>query len=263
MEPIEVGKLDELLKRAENLMNRVEDTYLVAKDILMGTNVADWVEDLATSGKQSATYSDADRMNVLIANVDAVNNINVTQYLCDWAAANNKAGVYFGTVLGNVSGVTWDSLTTAAQVCGNAAAFTAIANNNTTISVSLSNSTMRQAMYNAYATTESILAASSVAMNVVRSLATTKNLDDNAATIGGTSAPYKMFMLEASCGSVINKYDKRTVTATLASGSQISEELYTGRMDERETWTVNRFVSKISINAGSSGIPQIIYLSMD
>ncbi len=263
MDPVEVSKLDELLARAENLMDRVEDTYLITKDILLGTQISDWIEDLKTSGTESATYSDADRMNTLIANNDAVNNVNITQYLCDWAVANNKVGTYFGALLGNVSGVTWNSLSTAAQVCGNVTAFTGIANNNTAISVSLSNSVMRQAMYNAYTTTESILVASSVAMNVVRSLATVKDLNDNAATIGGSGSPYKMFMLEASCGTVINKYDARTVTATLASGSQISESLYTSRMNERETWTVNKFVSKITIDEGSSGVPQIIYLSMD
>lgn len=169
MEPIEVSKLDELLDRATNLMNRVEDTYLVAKDILLGTNIADWVADLAASGTGSATYADSDRMNALIENTDACRNVNVAQYLLDWAVAQNKANTYFGSALGDLSGVTWESLTSVNAIMANNTAFTAIANDSILFSAVIGNAVCKKSVFNMCAYTEPVILQSNTALGTLRS----------------------------------------------------------------------------------------------
>lgn len=170
MEPIEVGKLDELLDRATNLMNRVEDTYLVAKDILMGTQIGDWIADLKASGTASATYGDSSRMNVLIANEDAANNSDVAKYLVQWAVANNKFGTYCGAACGAVSGVTWDSLTTPNTVMGNAAAFTALCGNSVAIYEVLKVKACKQAIWANLAICDTIIRSSDTASSALEKL---------------------------------------------------------------------------------------------
>ena len=162
MDKVVYDRIDDVLGRIESLYGRVEDTYLVAKDILLGTQISDWIADLKASGTASATYSDASRMNVLIANEDAANNVDVAKYLVQWAVANNKYGTYCGAACGAVSGVTWDSLTTPNAVMGNATAFTALCGNSVAFKASMQNSGCKTAIWDNSVLTESIIVANAL-----------------------------------------------------------------------------------------------------
>lgn len=241
MEPIEVGKLDELLDRATSLMNRVEDTYLVAKDILMGTNIADWVADLEASGTGSATYADSDRMNALIGNTDACRNVNVAQYLLDWAVAQNKASTYFSSALGDVSGVTWESLTSVNAIMANSTAFTAIAGDSLVYEVTAKNVPCRQAIFSNADTTEDIIKASNTALNVMRN----KLLQKNSMTGYGNKEFVKnMFLMTAK-----NENSSSIIAVVEKAGSTIKQipGNYSG-----SNVSVNAFADKIYCN-GSQG----------
>lgn len=163
-------RIDDVLNRVESLFGRVEDTYLVAKDILLGTQISDWIADLKASGTASATYSDATRMNALIANEDAANNSDVAKYLVQWAVANNKYGTYCGAACGAVSGVTWDSLTTPNAVMGNATAFTALCGNSTAIYETLNVKSCRQAIWSNLSICDSIIRSNNTSLKAMQSL---------------------------------------------------------------------------------------------
>lgn len=156
MDKVVYDRIDDVLNRVESLFGRVEDTYLVAKDILLGTQISDWIADLKASGTSSATYQDASRMNALIANNDAANNSDVAKYLVQWAIANNKFGTYCGGACENVSGVSWDSLTTPNAVMGNAAGFTALCENAIASKEIMNNPTCRSAICENAAVTEPV-----------------------------------------------------------------------------------------------------------
>lgn len=190
MDTVVYDRIEDVLGRIESLYGRVEDTYLVAKDILLGTQISDWIADLKASGTASATYSDASRMNVLIANEDAANNSDVAKYLVQWAVANNKYGTYCGAACGAVSGVTWDSLTTPNAVMGNATAFTALCGNGVAFDATIKNSACRTAIWNnAASVTENIIVNSSTALNVMRNNMVVQ-------TSGGTYNDIKWFFVE-------------------------------------------------------------------
>lgn len=241
MEPIEVGKLDELLERATSLMNRVEDTYLVAKDILLGTNISDWVADLEASGTSSATYGDSDRMNALIENTDACRNANVAQYLLAWAVLQNKANTYFGSALGDSSGVTWESLTSVNAIMANSAAFTAIAGDSLVYEVTAKNVPCRQAIFSNSDTTEDIIKASDTALNVMRN----KLLQRNSMTGYGNKEFVKnMFLMTAK-----NENSSSIIAVVEKAGSAIKQ--IPGNYNGSNV-SVNAFADKIYCN-GSQG----------
>lgn len=248
MEPIEVSKLDELLERATSLMNRVEDTYLVAKDILMGTNIADWVADLAASGTGSATYADSERMNALIENTDACRNVNVAQYLLDWAVAQNKANTYFGSALGDSSGVTWESLTSVNAIMANSAAFTAIAGDSLVYEVTANNVPCRRAIFSNSDITEDIIKASDTAMNVMRN----KLLKKNSMTGYGNKEFVKnMFVMTAK------NENSSTIYAVIEKGGSVIKQIpgnYSG-----SNVSVNAFADKAYCN-NSQGQVYIWYV---
>lgn len=168
---IEIDKLDTLLVRHAELkvavdafgqtLNEVQryanETNIVVKDILTGRQISAWVDDLAASGKNSATYKDASRMNALLDSKDACRNNKVSQHIFDFAVANNKTGTYFGTALDNAGGVSWATLTTPASVCGNTAAFALIAKDEIAFDACVGNNTFTPFIYkNAEALEKSI-----------------------------------------------------------------------------------------------------------
>ena len=238
MEPIEVGKLDELLDRATSLMNRVEDTYLVAKDILLGTNIADWVEDLAASGKQSATYSDADRMSVLIANVDACKNNSANQHIFDWGVANNKVGTFLNSCFGTVSGVDWSEISTPAQASSNSSAFQKIASDEQCFGVFFTNATAKQSLWDNFLVTEPQIRSSSSSINVLsRYMVQKPNGAMYGPTVNFSFEGEKAFVLSADRGS--------SCTLTRPDSSQITEN---------NIAAINRFGKSASVYvAGADG----------
>ena len=231
-------RIDDVLNRVESLFGRVEDTYLVAKDILMGTQISDWIADLKASGTASATYSDATRMNALIANEDAANNVDVAKYLVQWAVANNKFGTYCGGACGAVGGVTWDSLTTPNAVAGNAAAFTALCENSVAFKACLNVSDTKTAIVDNATTTESIIRTSNAALSVLNGMKTRKTSiyssevwfllyaqsEGTGANASGTATPN---YLTGSYGDVSVSYSNRKVEVNrFIQGGTSSGQVY-------------------------------------
>ena len=231
MDPIEVSKLDELLARAENLMDRVEDTYLVTKDILLGTQISDWIEDLKTSGTESATYSDADRMNVLIANNDAANNNAIAKHLVSWAVSNNKYGTYCRGACGGIDGVAWDSLTTPNEVMGNATAFTAVCENSVAAKATMENGPCKNAIWDKANITEACIRSSSSMKSVLTSKSARTNV--NVSTSGK-----KWFLIQIEVSR-----DNTVSTPSYVTGSYGSVHVN----GITTTASVNRFVTGLSV----------------
>lgn len=173
--------VDEFGEMLEEIQGFTNETNVVVKDILNGRQLSEWIADLAASGKQSATYSNADRMNALIADRDACRNITVSQHIFDWGVAKNKVGTYLNSAIGSVNGVTWSNVTTAMQAFGNANAFSAITRDSVVFSAAVGNQTSRQAMYSNYSVTQDKIKSSSVAINILREkaiVAITHDFDD-------------------------------------------------------------------------------------
>lgn len=227
MDKVVYDRIDDVLNRVESLFGRVEDTYLVAKDILLGTQISDWIADLKASGTASATYGDASRMNVLIANSDAANNSDVAKYLVQWAVANNKFGTYCGAACGAVSGVAWDSLTTPNAVMGNATAFTALCRNSVSFKTAMQNDDCRNSIWNNSTVTENPIRSSSVAINVLNNLSITSTEADKTGI--------KAFLLSFKH----DNYYSVTIHPVYVTGSY--EDGYVTSLSP--LFTVNRFIT--------------------
>lgn len=235
MDKVVYDRIDDVLNRVESLFGRVEDTYLVAKDILMGTQISDWIADLKASGTASATYSDATRMNALIANEDAANNSDVAKYLVQWAVANNKYGTYCGAACGAVSGVTWDSLTTPNAVMGNATAFAALCENTVAFNEAMQNASCKNAIWDCSSVTEQIFNSNSVAFNNLCKYKTTNG------SIGNGSQ--KCFLLNVWYPP---SYGNIKVTLTYKNGGDITLNTSDGKK------IINKFVSNSDLHGANS-----------
>lgn len=245
MEPIEVGKLDEILTRLDaqdaqlaSIFALSNETNALAKDILQGTQIAEWIEDLQTSGTSSATYADDDRMEVLIGNTNAAQNVAIAQYLLDWAVAHNQTGTYLGACVGDVAGVTWSSLTTPTQVCGNSSAFSAAANNDTAFNAMLGNASCKSAMYDGYATTENVIRSSAVALAALRAKQST-------SWQGSGGNEYIAFNNLGKAFILGNNQKYKNASVTRPGGGYITEN---------DTTAINRFGSQVTINLPYSGV---------
>ena len=159
--------VDEFGEMLEDIQTFTNETNVVVKDILNGRQLSEWIADLAASGKSSATYADASRMQALAEDTDACKNVQVSQHIFDWCVTNNKVGTYYNSIFGTVSGVTWSSLTTPALAYANASAFAKVANDSTAFTTAMDNVTAKRAIYNAYATTEAIIKSSSIALSIL------------------------------------------------------------------------------------------------
>lgn len=229
MDTVVYDRIEDVLGRIESLYGRVEDTYLVAKDILLGTQISDWIADLKASGTASATYSDASRMNVLIANEDAANNSDVAKYLVQWAVANNKYGTYCGAACGAVSGVTWDSLTTPNAVMGNATAFAALCGNSVAIYEAFRARSIRLDIWNNLNVCDSIVRSSTTALQALNRMSKTELITNLIAK--------NLFLFKTK----INNSDTFSIKVTCApNGEQVTVSTGYGIWKD-----VNRFVSKI------------------
>lgn len=104
--------IESLQKTQASSLSKINDTYLVCKDILTGQQVSDWVADLKAYGTSSETYANSSRMTTLVNSSDAVGNSDVTKTILDWSLDNAMVGSYFGTLTGDTT-VSWSALTTA------------------------------------------------------------------------------------------------------------------------------------------------------
>ena len=230
--------VDEFGEMLEDIQTFTNETNVVVKDILSGRQLSEWIADLETSGTASATYADSDRMNALIADTDACKNIKIAQYLLDWAVAHNQTGTYLGACVGNVSGVTWSSLTTPTQVCGNSSAFSAAANNDTAFNAMLGNASCKSAMYNGYATTENVIRSSAVALAALRAKQST-------SWQGSGGNEYIAFNNLGKAFILGNNQKYKNASVTRPGGGYITEN---------DTTAINRFGSQVTINLPYSGV---------
>ena len=261
MGAIERDKLDEILKilnKQDEKLSKVyqfsNETNAVVKDILMGTQTSDWIKDLETNGTGSATYKDASRMETLIALEDACLNLNITSMLCEWAVDNNKAGTYFGTVLGEVSGVNWSNLTSINSLSANSTALTEILTNTTTLDVFMNNAKCKQSLYINY----------SVSSEILKGLTLTKYLTTQSiynTNISNKQFTKNMFIKQIWTYSVdtYTTGDAFTAKVTKPDGS-IENIQKTGMVEDKKV-AFNKMAKEIEIiNADSHMGVKITYL---
>ena len=235
---IEIDKLDTLLVRHAELkvavdafgqtLNEVQryanETNIVVKDILTGRQISAWVDDLSASGKNSATYKDASRMNALLGSKDACRNNKVSQHIFDFAVANNKTGTYFGTGLDNTGGVSWAALTTPASVCGNTAAFGALVDDPIAFEVSVNHAVFRKQIYTSLSTTRIHLIGSENALSIMRAKKKRKNI----------TPPYQYYQVEPLnfyIFAIKTGYGNECYLTSLSG-----RKLYGGDYDYKEGW---------------------------
>lgn len=248
MDTVVYDRIEDVLGRIESLYGRVEDTYLVAKDILLGTQISDWIADLAASGTSSATYQDASRMNTLIANNDAVNTTSIATLLRDWSIANNKTGIFFGTYLNNPSGVDWSSLTTPSSITANAIALNAIVGNDTAFRYAFDLTAFRNTLYDNSLVTESIMQANLSKFNRYKS-------DFYAAWNDSSSRSGKLFVIDMRLSENSSHYGGNyTYNVTFKDGSSDSGSHTSNAPSGNTIATYNRFCSNVSMSAGGGWI---------
>lgn len=221
--------VDEFGEMLEDIQTFTNETNLVVKDILNGRQLSEWIADLAASGKESATYADAGRMQALAEDTDACKNVQVSQHIFDWCVTNNKVGTYYNSIFGAVSGVTWNILTTPALAYANASAFSKVANDSTAFTTAMENSISKKAIWNNLNVCDGIIRSSSTALN---------KLDEMAGSETTIFIPFtkNVFIVSA----VIYSSDRFNVNLTCApNGEQITLSL--GQGSQRQ---VNRFVTK-------------------
>lgn len=223
--------VDEFGEMLGDIQAFTNETNVVVKDILNGRQISEWIADLAASGKASATYADASRMQALIADRDACRNVQANQHIFDWGVANNKVGAFFNSALGAVSGVNWGAITTPAQMCKNSAAFTAIVKDSSIFTVTLNNAVSRPAIFNGYAVTEKIIAGSSVALGVLKGRKKTLSFNDDKEQSG-----LKWFVISLRVKSADGDFSTST-TLTHADGTTTNKSCRGDTVDA----TVNKF----------------------
>lgn len=167
-------KTDEILEKIENvdldiaeLTQKVNSLQIIVSDIYNGNQTNEWIANLAASGTNSETYNNTERMDYLITQSLACDDASVSKYLLQWAAANNKAHIFYKSSLGNTSTVTWDSLTSLNSIFSNSSALRLIANKAVTFTATCDVSSTWQTMATNYSVANSIISSSSVAKNVL------------------------------------------------------------------------------------------------
>lgn len=237
----DVGGVKTDVSTLELKLNEVQgiasETLIVAKDILTGKQISSWVADLTASGKQSATYQDSSRMNILLTNKDSCRNNNVCQYIYDFAVENTKTGTYFGTALDSEGGVSWDTLTTPTSVCGNATAFEIIMNDEITCKVLLKNQPSKTAIWDNATITENILATSPFALNVMN--AEKKNIGSVSTSQGGHGPKFREFKGFVLSIVVEDDGGRLSMNGKLI-GSYTSPDIA-----EFKTYQVNKFATRV------------------
>ena len=219
------------------------ETNVVVKDILNGRQISEWIADLETSGTASATYADSDRMNALIADTDACKNVKISQILLDWAVAQNKASIYFGSAIGNVSGVTWDNLSNVDAIMGNSAAFTMIANDSTVFSAVMKNAVCRPSIYRNYLVTEAVIRGSEVARTVLDKEKFVVEIYDAWDSPKSKPLTKNMYLIDVYFPDA-SQYATQAIDITKADGSS---ERFTFKFDGGNARDVQRMCQKVWI----------------
>lgn len=243
MDTVVYDRIEDVLGRIESLYGRVEDTYLVAKDILLGTQISDWIADLKASGTASATYSDATRMNALIANEDAAKNQEVNQLLFDYAYSNNKIGVFLESCVGDTSSVSFSGLTTFSSLINNAATAQELFANKTISEFIVNNSSALSSLYSSYTSIKDYQSLSGFASAIASK--TSEHRLTAYSSYGGSLSPlsdsvyFTTIKLSNGAGSnlrvtITHPDDTTTVREIEKSASQI------------KTYTFNMFAKNVT-----------------
>ena len=169
------GSILSMKNSIDNMYSFVNETNIIVKDILKGSQISEWVDDLITFGESSTTYNDPDRMTTLVEDPSSCKNADATDLILKWAAANNKTGTYFGNLVENTS-ITWSSLTTPASVMSNENAFKAIAEDANALARAMNNTICKTEIYNQRNTTQKVLQSDTTALNNIKAYSEKLNL---------------------------------------------------------------------------------------
>lgn len=174
-EQIETG-LSGIIYDINHILNTVDETNLIVKDILKGTNIAQWVNDLIEFGEESVTYKDNDRMNTIVSDTSACKNAQVTDLILKWASLNNKTGTYFGNILEISNTAPWESLRTPANVMSNEEAFKTIVKDKNALARLMNNAICKIEIYNQKNVTQNVLKSDATALSNFKAYSKKLNL---------------------------------------------------------------------------------------
>lgn len=219
------------------LKDAVGSIKITVEDIYTGNQISEWVADLESFGTSAATYSDSSRMNVLITNSDAVQNNNIQKILFDWAVANSKPGLFIKTFTNNGGGISWDSITQAAQLSNNTNVFSYIINDTTLWDLIMGNSSTRQQINSNFTITEPIIISKINQANVAKYIKNKKITPQGYGSINYNTGNYFVVSLTATSMRLEN------VTVNNRDGSSIR----ISKLSINDTKTINKFGTDINI----------------
>ena len=233
-----LGNLEEINLEFDSVKNTVNNIEVTVNDIYTGNSVTDWIADLVENGTSSDTYKDASRMALLCENKAACTNPSINTILFNYAVSNSlNVGNFYNQLLGSVSGVNWSSLSTISSISANSAAFSAVANNASAFEMFFNNSQGKQSLWTNRATTQNILASSSVATTEMKKHQEVKSM---YLGMSGSHDDFteNMFVLSGRYSTERSNWHSKLVLYNNAS-SVYSYEYY-----GTEETNINKFVTR-------------------
>lgn len=142
-----IAKIDAITDSINLIYTFANETNVIVKDILLGSNIAEWIDDLAENGTSSTTYKDTSRMNTLLKSSDACKNNTVNDYLFRYAYSNNLVGLFCDTT--SDGSVDFSDITSFSSLL-NSDKVSAAFNNSTVCKCMANNTNSMIDMYNNY-----------------------------------------------------------------------------------------------------------------
>lgn len=212
----------------DNISNLVGGTATITE----GTSTADKVSKYISTLKNVTNYAD-----IIITNFNSILNVD----------AFTKALVK----LSNADEVLFKNSEVLNKLFSNATVFQIMANNTVLMSKIADTQESRTAMYNNYKVTQSILASSTVALNVMSSRAVTYSIE-------GTSSVSKV--VYSGKGFVLNMSFNSSETASLGNFTDGSakETLKGKTLGSVTTKSINKFVSTLYLGHNKSNGTRIV-----
>ena len=242
-------RIDELKNTADAILNFASETNIVVKDILQGRQISDWVEDLKTHGTNSDTYKNSERMNALIADRDSCMNPDVESYILKWGIANNKIGIYLNSVIGNVSGVTWSSLTTPNSVFSNSKAVDAVFGSSIAFNNIINTGGCGKAIIDNYSITESRITSNPTSWSIINNRKKSENILNAGIYTEVTRDNIAYYAFHYYVGAAQSA--SSSVSITVINGNSINKSVGSSGRAEGD---INKFISEIYASTSTGTI---------
>ena len=213
--------IEALQKTQASSLSKINDTYLICKDILTGQQVSDWVADLKAYGTSSETYANSSRMTTLVNSSDAVGDSGVTKTILGWSLDNAMVGTYFGTLTGDTT-VSWSSLTTADELVSSEDAFAAMCSNDDAWSRLRDTNALKTATANIFSTTLASYVKNSAAVKERLDKESTSELTKTGASVTYSFKEKHWYVYDVNASRY---FEKGSCTTALGSAPAETTEI--------------------------------------